>query len=298
MSSEKKEKPNIVRISDGLGNQLFQYAFGYGLYRKTGISLIIDPMYSGKLRHYQLDFFQIDFAKRFIGDNTDYVLGLGSRNSAPFRLKYRDHKIKYGKYEIVKESSPMKYDDSICQSSPAYYIGFWQSYQYFDEYYDDIKRQMQLKNKFSMQGKKYLDEIRTNIWVGQSVSLHIRRTDYNRTKNNVCVCDQFYRQALEGMQSKIGDFSLYVFTDDKDFVKENFHYHKYTLIEGINDLEEFILMQTCQHHIIANSTYSWWGAYLAENKGGIVYAPVFDIWTDKFYLPQWNKIITKTETSI
>ena len=87
MSSEKKEKPNIVRISDGLGNQLFQYAFGYGLYRKTGISLIIDPMYSGKLRHYQLDFFQIDFAKRFIGDKTDYVLGLGSRNSAPFRLK-------------------------------------------------------------------------------------------------------------------------------------------------------------------------------------------------------------------
>lgn len=66
MSSEKKEKPNIVRISDGLGNQLFQYAFGYGLYRKTGISLIIDPMYSGKLRHYQLDFFQIDFAKRFV----------------------------------------------------------------------------------------------------------------------------------------------------------------------------------------------------------------------------------------
>lgn len=57
MISEKRQKPNIVRISDGLGNQLFQYAFGYSLYRRTGRELMIDPMYSGKLRHYQLDFF-------------------------------------------------------------------------------------------------------------------------------------------------------------------------------------------------------------------------------------------------
>ena len=79
--SGEKEKPNIVRISDGLGNQLFQYAFGYSLYRKTGRGLIIDPMYSGKLRHYQLDSFQIDFAERFVGKKVDNILGLGTRRS-------------------------------------------------------------------------------------------------------------------------------------------------------------------------------------------------------------------------
>lgn len=295
MRSMKTEKPNIVRISDGLGNQLFQYAFGYSLYKKTGKELIIDPMYSGKLRCYQLESFRIDFSKRFVGEKADYVLGCGARNSAPLRLKYREQKIKYGKYEIIKEDFPMKYDENVYQNSSAYYIGFWQSHQYFDEYYDDIKRQIQLRNKkFSLRGKKYLDTIQTNIPGEEpSVSLHIRRTDYNRTKNNVCLSDQFYRQALEGMQDNLGKFSLYIFTDDKNFVKENFHFHKYTLVEGVDDLEEFVLMQKCRHHIIANSTFSWWGAYLAENKGGIVYAPLSDIWTEQFYLPQWNKINTQ-----
>ncbi|MDE6622589.1 MAG: hypothetical protein K2K74_19285, partial [Lachnospiraceae bacterium] len=166
MNRENKEKSNIVRISDGLGNQLFQYAFGYGLYRKTGRELIIDPMYSGKLRHYQLDSFQIDFAKRFVGEKADSILGLGPRNSAPLRLVYRDHKAKYRKYEIIKETNPMKCDDNIYQNNPAYYIGFWQSYKYFDEYYDDIKRQIQLKDSLSLRGRRYLDKMQTNVWGG------------------------------------------------------------------------------------------------------------------------------------
>lgn len=289
MSRWNLENSNIVRISDGLGNQLFQYAFGYSLYRKTGRELLVDPMYSGKLRHYQLDSFQIDFSKRFVGEKTDFVLGLGPRNSAPLRLKYRVHKVKRGKYEIVTEASLMKYDEKVYRNNSSYYIGFWQSHEYFDEYYEDIKRQFQLKDDFSLRGRTYLDKIQTD-GQGQNVSLHIRRTDYNRTQNNVCLSNLFYKQALDGMQSKIGNFSLYIFTDDKDFVKENFHFHEYTLVEGLNDLEEFALMQRCKHHIIANSTYSWWGAYLAENKGGIVYAPLSDIWTEQFYLPQWNKV--------
>ena len=231
--SGEKEKPNIVRISDGLGNQLFQYAFGYSLYRKTGRGLIIDPMYSGKLRHYQLDSFQIDFAERFVGKKVDNILGLGTRNSAPLRLRYREQKVRFAKYKIIKERYPMRCDDEMYQNAPAYYTGFWQSYQYFDQYYEDIKRQFQLKEQFSSQGKKYLDKIRTKVhWGGQSVSLHIRRTDYNRIENNVCLSEQFYRQALESMQKSIGDFSLYIFTDDKEFVKENFRFHEYILEIG------------------------------------------------------------------
>lgn len=292
MDSQTKQKANVVRISDGLGNQLFQYAFGYSLHKRTGRKLCIDPMYSGKLRHYQLDSFSIDFRQRLVGEKMDSVLGLGARNAAPFRLKYREQKIRRGGYTVVKEEHPMDYDAGVYRDDICYYIGFWQSYQYFDAYYDDIKRQFQYKEPLSPQAESYLERIQAGQ-DGVSVSLHIRRTDYNRVQNNVCLGDVFYKQALERMQQETGGFALYIFTDDKDFVRRQFHFHDYVLVEGLSDLEEFVLMQKCRHHIIANSTYSWWGAYLAEQKGGIVYAPVSNIWTDTFYLPQWNKIDTQ-----
>ena len=257
MDSESKQKANVVRISDGLGNQLFQYAFGYSLHKRTGRQLRIDPMYSGKLRHYQLDSFSIAFG-----------------------------------YTVVKEASPMNYDVGAYRDNACYYIGFWQAYPYFDAYYEEIKRQFQYKYALSPQAESYLEKIQAGRQ-GVSVSLHIRRTDYDRAQNNVCLGDVFYRQALERMQQETGGFTLFVFTDDKDFVREHFPWQEYILVAGVSDLEEFVLMQKCRHHIIANSTYSWWGAYLAEEKGGIVYAPVSDIWTDKFYLPQWHKIETQ-----
>lgn len=286
-------KVNIVRITDGLGNQLFQYAFAYGLYRRTGREFIIDPMFSGKRRRYQLDLFQLDYDKRFVGERTDNILGLGDRNSAPLRLKYRECKAKMNRYETIKETMPMKHDESVYQREPSYYVGFWQSYCYFDEFYDDIRRQFRLKEKADAMRNTHYREMRTYIREGQSVSLHIRRTDYDRQRNNVCLAGLFYKQALESMVQEIGDFSLFVFTDDKDFVRKNFYFHNYVLVEGLSDLEEFCLLQECKHHIIANSTYSWWGAYLANDKGGIVYAPVSGIWTEDFYLPQWRKINTQ-----
>ena len=94
--------------------------------------------------------------------------------------------------------------------------------------------------------------------------------------------------ALDQMKEKLGDFKLFIFTDDKEFVRERFHLCEYELVEDVTDLEEFVLMQQCKHHIIANSTFSWWAAYLSENKGGVVFAPVADMWTEDFFLPQWN----------
>ena len=108
---------NIFRISDGLGNQLFQYACAYSMYKKTGNKITIDPMYSGKLRTYQLDEFRIDFSERFINKDIDFVLGAGKRNSAPLKLWYRDKKIKAKKYSVVKEKGNMIYDESIYEQN-------------------------------------------------------------------------------------------------------------------------------------------------------------------------------------
>lgn len=280
---------NVFRISDGLGNQLFQYACAYSVYKKTGKNIILDPMYSGKLRAYELENFNIDLTERFIAKKWDYVLGLGKRCSAPFKLWYRDKKIKIKKFRVIKEQGNMIYDDTIYGYDNRYFVGFWQSYKYFDEFYEEIKQQFQMKAKLSataMEYKKCMSE-------EMSVSLHIRRTDYVRSVNNVCLKQDFYRIALDNMRDQVGEFKLYIFTDDKEFVCENFKLHEYQLVENVTDLEEFVLMQQCKHHIIANSTFSWWAAYLSENKGGVVYAPVVDMWTEDFFLPQWSKIQTE-----
>jgi len=215
---------SVVRISDGLGNQLFQYAFGYSFAQKTGQDIILDPFFWGSaLRSYQLDKFRIRYTERFIDPIWDYILGFGPRNARCFKEKYRDAKIEK-EYRLVRENKPMEYDSTVYDMRDAvYFQGFWQSPCYFDEFY----------------------------------------------------------------------FCLFLFTDVKEFVRKNFDLHEYILVEDISDIEEFVLMQRCRHHIVANSTFSWWGAYLAENKGGTVFAPVADIWTKEFYPAQWNLIRTR-----
>lgn len=281
---------SVVRISDGLGNQLFQYAFGYSFARKTGQEIILDPFFWGtSLRSYQLEQFRIKYTNRFVDPVWDYILGLGPRNARRYKERYRNKKIKDG-YRLEVEKQPMKCDSAIYQEKDAvYFQGFWQTPCYFDEFYDEIKYQFTLIRSLSSRANLYAEQMETS----NSVSLHIRRTDYDRDVNNVCLGETFYSEAISRMKQSIGQFRLFVFTDDKNFVKNNFDLYEYTMIEGIDDIEEFALMQKCKHHIVANSTFSWWGAYLADNKGGIVFAPVADIWTEEFYPKEWNLIRTE-----
>lgn len=278
---------SVIRISDGLGNQLFQYAFGYSFSKKTGQEIILDPFFWGTaLRSYQLDQFQIKYSEKFVAPAWDYLLGFGPRNARRFKEKYRDKKIKEN-YHLETEKQAMRFDASIYQiNRPTYFQGFWQTPLYFDEFYDEIKQQFTMKTPLSHRANEYARQMASS----NSVSLHIRRTDYDREINNVCLNNSFYREAIDRMQQIIGDFTLFVFTDDKEFAVENFDLHDYVLVKGVSDLEELELMRRCKNHIVANSTFSWWGAYLAEHKGGVVFAPVTDIWTDGFYPKEWDLI--------
>ena len=277
---------SVIRLSDGLGNQLFQYAFAYSYYRKTGRKVLLDPFFFGTFRSYQLECFSIDCTDKFVHPVWDYILGFGPRKARRYKERYRNRKIKEG-YQIEKEKQIMRYDASIYQCGEAsYFIGFWQAPLYFDEFYEDIKRQLTLKRSLGSRARDYAEQMKEK----NSVSLHIRRTDYDRDINNACLDSFFYREAISRMQEAVGDFTLFVFSDDKEFVKQNFVLYEYTLVEGVADIEEFALMHECKHHIVANSTFSWWGAYLGENKGGVVFAPVVDIWTEEFYPKEWNLI--------
>lgn len=283
---------HVVRISDGLGNQMFQYAFAYALAKKTGAEVLIDPLFWGtSLRKYQLEEFQISNTNKLVGEVWDYILGFGPRNGRRFKDKYRQLLIKK-KYQFVEEKQIMHFDASVWhQKSPSFYYGFWQVPQYFEEYYEDLKKEFTRKRELAPEAARYHKQIAEET----SVALHIRRTDYVREEGNATLQFGFYEEALRRMKEQLGEFKLFIFTDDKSFVRENFHYCEYTLVDGVSDLDEFELMRLCNHHIVANSTFSWWAAYLGDNKGGIVYAPCTGIWSEEFYPKEWTLIYTGTD---
>lgn len=282
----------VVRISDGLGNQMFQYAFAYALSKKTNAKVILDPLFWGtSLRRYQLEEFNILITKKMVSPILDYLLGCGPRNGRKFKNLYRQHLI-CKHYQTLTEQQIMHYDEKVWnQTRPTFFMGFWQSPRYFEQYYEELRTQFVLKKSLSEKANCYLKQLRQGI----SVALHIRRTDYVRKKGNATLQFQFYEEALARIKEAERTYQLFVFTDDKEFVKKNFHPCDYILIEGVDDLDEFELMKNCTHHIVANSTFSWWAAYLGENKGGIVYAPCTGIWSEEFYPKEWNLIYANTE---
>lgn len=279
---------HAVRISDGLGNQMFQYAFAYALMRQTGDNVKIDPFFfKNGLRQYQLENYNITM-ERLVPKKLDYFLGFGPRDGGKFKRIYREHLIKRD-FKYIEEVNKMHYDsDMVAPKCDSFYMGFWQAPMYFERYYEEIRKEFRRTTGVSEKALDYLETVKKE----KSVSLHIRRTDYVGEDFDSSLDFDFYRQALEKIQERIGDFKLYVFSDDKLFVRENFSLMPFTLVEGVSDIDEFEIMRSCKHHIMANSTFSWWATYLGENKGGIVFAPSVTCWKDEFYPDGWNVIDT------
>lgn len=159
--------------------------------------------------------------------------------------------------------------------------GYWQSEKYFRNIEQTIRQDLTLKEKQN----ETFNNILLQIESCTSISLHIRRTDYLISKHrqiyNIC-SKEYYEQALKIITNKVSDRSkLFVFSDDINWVKNNLTFSVPTIFvsdNGFKDYQDLILMSTCKHNITANSTLSWWGAWLNGNKGKIVITP------EKWYL--------------
>lgn len=166
-------------------------------------------------------------------------------------------------------------------SCDGYFSGYWQSEKYFLDQREVLLKDFSLKNPLSAPA----EEINTDIASRPAtVSLHVRRGDYinNIWANNhhgICSVD-YYQNALLLMKSKLGSFALYVFSDDIGWAENNIApitppgtHIVYVSKPSIQDFEDITLMSHCGNHIIANSTYSWWGAWLNPRPTKIVIAP-------------------------
>lgn len=282
-----------IRISGGLGNQLFQYAFGYAIAKKIDQELILDISYFDYdcLREYKLNQFCIEDVKEI--SYMDRLETKGIKRYVQMLNCIMKKRKKLSTYEKVEDSD---FSMNNLKDKNYYFRGFWQNEEYFKEYAEEIRKQFLPSGCL---GKEY-HCWRERIEREESVSIHIRRTDY--IKYGAAIQPEFYISAIKKMLELTKCKKCFVFTDDVvwttamiealqfpvdiEFVSGN---------EGLTDIEEMMLMSRCKHHIIANSSFSWWGAWLGDDKDKVVIAPKVKVWNENFYPSNWILINAEIE---
>lgn len=264
----------IINLKGGLGNQLFQYSCARSIAIRNKDILKLDTtgysQHNGidTIRHYALSPFNIkeEFATPEEIKKLKYPYGIISKGIRLFKSK------------ILRQFN-IGYNNKILKKRKSFYLdGFFNTEKYFYDNRNVILDDLKLRSGLGVTAKKILDNISKSA---NSVSLHIRRGDYvnDRITNRfhgTCSID-YYKKAIDFLINKIGnDITIFIFSDDIAWAKENVIF-PYPLIfvssPEIPDYEELILMSKCKHNIIANSSFSWWGAWLNENDGKIVIAP-------------------------
>ena len=276
----------ISRITSGLGNQLFQYALARSLALQNNTSLYFDLSYyqqgyeTDTLRTFKLDQFNINYE---VLNTSPYLYVskftkvLPNRTLKPF-------------FTFVKENQ-FHFEPGVLKANAPFITleGFWQSERYFDDKADTIRKEL----TFERTTGKTFDGYKTEIEHTENpVSLHIRRGDYVNhpefsTSFGFLGLD-YYRAAIAWLKDRFSEFKLFIFSDDPEWVRENLELDvTYTLVVNTGndaDLDDLQLMSLCSHHVIANSSFSWWGAWLNASEDKVVVAP--KVWFRN--KPDWN----------
>lgn len=272
----------VVNLVGGLGNQMFQYAFGKSLSEERKIDVKFDltdllDRSSKKdftYREFELQIFEANVP---IASASDLHLFKSSSLSG-LSLVYYKILGKINNAQWYNEAKYFEFDSQTLHTSySTYFNGYWQNEKYFLKHEDVIRRDFTFKYPLSGLNENLSRQIKAH----NAVSLHVRRGDYvaNSQINGVhgiCSLD-YYQEAVNFIFNNVSDPHLYIFSDDPDWVRENMIFEVPTTYishnNGVNSFEDMRLMSLCKHNIIANSSFSWWGAWLNQNPGKIVVAP-------------------------
>lgn len=266
----------ITRLLGGLGNQFFQYAAGRALAAKhgTGLKLDTSAFESYPLRSYALNHFRIQGSVLTESERKSFGLDRAPKG----RLGRLAQRV-FGDATIpmVREKS-FAYDPGLLDAPEACYLeGYWQSPKYFAAIEPDIRSELTVAASPVGLNRDFAAKIAETM----SVSLHVRRDDYvtNPTTHRyhgVCGPD-YYEAAQRLLLQTLGNAQLFVFSDDPSWVEANLRFVLPATILKHNGpeqhYEDLRLMTLCKHHIVANSTFSWWGAWLCPHADKIVVAP-------------------------
>ena len=293
----------FVRLISGLGNQLFQYTVGRQLSIKHDVPLKLDTGFfkTQTLRSYALEHYNIN-ASIASNDEIDAFLFWQRDHGLPAKI-YRkvERKLPRTKQRYFKElewwpSAP----DLLNVSSNVYLDGYWQHYKYFQNICPEIFNELTVKETPSgaaVFGKNIIEN-------HSSVSIHIRRGDYINDSDALNLMGvlplAYYYNAVDLMNTKLVNPVYYIFSDELDWVKDNLQINAEVVYvdmgDDCKDCIELELMSKCSHNIIANSSFSWWAAYLNSNPNKIVISPAKWVIREdvnariKLQFPSWIKL--------
>ncbi|MBE0625144.1 MAG: alpha-1,2-fucosyltransferase [Burkholderiales bacterium] len=267
----------IVRLTGGLGNQMFQYAAGRALADRLGTELLLDAraferalaLRAYTRRAYALSPFRLRARVAGAADLKtwpSWVVEIGMRLRAVRPLLRRWH------FEAT-----IAYDPGVrALQQPVCLVGYWQSERYFDDISDRIRADFTLRQPLSGANAGLLELARSN----DSVGLHVRRGDFVSLENaaqmhGLCSVD-YYRRAMDLVRSGNPRCRFVVFSDDPQWARAELPLDRSTVFASGNELspeQDLALMSACKHHILANSSFSWWAGWLGYSPGQIVIAP-------------------------
>lgn len=259
-----------VKLKGGLGNQLFQYAFGRYLAIKNGVDLWLDveelenPKPGDVKRELCLHLFNTQFAV------AAYRPGCGGPGTWGRIKRWLDR----GYY--IRRDEPHSFNESLLNLTGDKYLdGYWQSYKFFQGIEDTIRRE------FSLSDNKVpacVLAMQNRIWASNSVCLNVRRGDFVCSAYHLCYGMDYFKAAMWEIKVRVNDPHFYIFSDDLAWCRDAFvGYVNTTIVDHTlagPRFEYYLeLMRSCRHFIIPNSTFGWWCSYLSENRNKIIIAP-------------------------
>lgn len=233
---------NVIKVMGGLGNQLFQYAFGKAM-MLNGIDVAFDTSFY---------IHEMKWPRKLILDK--------------FNLEFKESP--FLKQSIIKDHKH-GFDINLLTYQNHNFDGYWQFKGYYENIINHLSKDFLLSDKFYTDRVKDLHTIIS--FSNNSVALHVRRGDYLVQTWGILPISYYF----EAIQEMPQDANIFIFSDDIPWCKENlkqmYFKQKLYFVEGLEDYQDFELMRLCGHIIMANSTFSWWAAFLNEN--GKVIAP-------------------------
>lgn len=260
----------MLQMCGGLGNQMFQYAL-YRMLQEQGKEVCIDDitMYQ-KIGRYD-NRLETIFPLTYRHAEKKEYNRLTDSSMLPWQRVRR--KLLGRKGKLYKERDAIIFEEEIFQEADCYAIGYWQSERYFKSIEDKLRQDFSFDfGRFSDQANQYKKQIENS----SAVSLHVRRGDYLEEKfapiyGNICT-DAYYQSAIAHFRRKDENVVFYLFTNDIGWGRE-FAGKEMILVEGTSAEEDMALMSLCNGHVLANSSFSWWGAWLNPDLNKEVVMP-------------------------